>query len=134
MLFRSEIRLLDPASLKLRSASQRRKALSVTAQPKVSRDARLAAALQRAEASGFALSNEDVIVALRNELKLRGRPFLLSSLPVRTAKDVLQAMQAVEAVRGSRDNAIKARKLPTRLVTEYYTGSDYQIEANQESD
>ena len=126
----SEIRMLDPATFKLRTASQRRKALTVTAQPKVSRDARLAAAMQRAEAAGFALSNEDVMVALRNELKLRGRPFLLSTLPVKTAKDVLQAMQAVEAVRGSRDNAINARKLPSKLVTEYYTGSDYQIEAN----
>jgi hypothetical protein len=130
----SEIRLLDPASFKLRTASQRRKALTVTAQPKVSRDARLAAALQRAEASGFALSNEDVVVALRNELELRGRPFLLSSLPIKTARDVLQAMQAVEAVRGSRDDTLKARKLPNKLVTEFYTGSDYQIEANHESD
>lgn len=124
----SEIRLLDPATLKLRSASQRRKALTVTAQPKVSHEARLAAAMQRAEAAGFALSNEDVIVALRYELKLRGRPFLLSSLPIKTAKDVLHAMQAVEAIRGFREGGIKARKLPSKLVTEYYTGSDYQIE------
>lgn len=130
----SEIRLLDPASFKLRTASQRRKALTVTAQPKVSRDARLAAALQRAEASGFALSNEDVVIALRNELQLRGRPFLLSSMPIKTARDVLQAMQAVEAVRGSRDDTLKARKLPNKLVTEFYTGSDYQIEAKHESD
>lgn len=126
----SEIRLLDPVTLKFRSASQRRKALSVTAQPKVSRDARLAAALQRAEAAGFALSNEDVLVSLRNELQLRGRPFLLSSLPIKTARDVLHAMQAVEAVRGSRDETLKARKLPNKLVSEYYTGSDYQIELN----
>lgn len=130
----SEIRLLDPASFKLRTASQRRKALTVTVQPKVSRDARLAAALQRAEASGFALSNEDIVVALRNELKLRGRPFLLSSMPIKSARDVLQAMQAVEAIRGSRDDALKARKLPNKLVTKFYTGSDYQIEANHESD
>ena len=124
----AEIRLLDPASFKLRSASQRRKALTVTAQPKISREARLAAAMQRAEAAGFAMSNEDVLLALRNELKLRGRPFLLSSLPIHSARDVLQAMQAVEAVRGSRDGSLKARKLPNKLVTEFYTGSDYQIE------
>ena len=128
----SEVRLLDPANLKLRSASQRRKALSVTAQPKVSRDARLAAALLRAEAAGFALSNEDVHVTLRNELQLRGRPFLLSSLPIKTARDVLQAMQAVEAVRGSRGETLIATKLPNKLVTEYYTGSDYQIKTNRQ--
>ena len=124
----TEIRLLDPAAFKLRSASQRRKALSITAQPKVSREARLAATLQRAEASAFAMSNEDVLLALRNELKLRGRPFLLSSLSINSARDVLQAMQAVEAVRGSRDGSLKAHKLPNKLVTEFYTGSDYQIE------
>ncbi len=124
----AEIRLLDPASFKLRSASQRRKALTVTAQPKVSQEARLAAALQRAEAAGFAMSNEDVFKALQAELKLRGRPFTLSTLNIKTARDVLQAMQAVEAVRTSRDGTLQVRKLPTRMETEYYSGSDYQIE------
>jgi hypothetical protein len=74
-----------------------------------------------------------VVVALRNELKLRGRPFLLSSMPIKTARDVLQAMQAVEAVRGSRDETLKARKLPSKLVSEFYTGSDYQIESAPQS-
>ena len=126
----SEIRILDPASFKLRSASQRRKALTVTAQPKVSQEARLAAALQRAEAAGFALSNEDVFKALQAELKLRGRPFLLSTMPLKTARDVLQAMQAVEAVRTARVNSLKVRKLPSKLLSDFYTGSDYQIEEN----
>lgn len=134
MLAGSEIRLLDPANFKLRTASLRRKALTVTAQPKVSRDARLAAALQRAEAGGFALSNEEVFSALHQEIKLRGRPFLLSSLPINTAGDVLKAMQAVEAIRGSREQSLKAHKLPSKLVTEFYTGSDYQIELNHETD
>lgn len=128
----SEIRILDPASFKLRSASQRRKALTVTAQPKVSQEARLAAALQRAEAAGFALSNEDVFKALQAELKLRGRPFLLSTMPLKTARDVLQAMQAVEAIRTSREVTIKVQKLPSKLLTEYYTANDYQIEAASE--
>jgi len=129
----AEIRLLDPASFKLRSASHRRKALTVTAQPKISHEARLAAALQRAEAAGFAMSNEDVFKALQAELKLRGRPFLLSTLPLKSARDVLQAMQAVEAVRTSRETSLSVNKLPGKLVSEYYTGSDYQIEANQKS-
>jgi len=124
----AEIRLLDPASLKLRSASHRRKALTVTAQPKVSHEARLAAAMQRAEAAGFAMSNEDVFKALQAESKLRGRPFLLSSMPVKTARDVLQAMQAVEAVRTSREATLTVKKIPGKFVSDYYTGSDYQIE------
>lgn len=126
----AEVRLLDPASFRLRSQAQRRKALTVTAQPRVTRDARLAAALQRAESSAFALSNEDVLKEVRAELRLLGRSFRLSSLPMNTATDVLRTLQAVEAVRVSRDEALKVTRLPTKLYSEYFTGNDYQIETN----
>ncbi|MES2355087.1 MAG: Wadjet anti-phage system protein JetA family protein [Pseudomonadota bacterium] len=130
----AEVRLLDPATFKLRSVSQRRKALTVTAQPKVTRDSRLAAAIHRAEAGAFALSNDEVLQALRDELRINARPVRLSALPIRTAIDVLQAMQAVEAVRASRDDTLKITKLSTRLLNEYYSGSDYQIEQLNNAD
>lgn len=130
----AEMKLLDPAAFKLRSASQRRKALSVTAQPRVTRESRLAAAMHRAEASAFALSNDDVLAAMRSELRLRNRPVRLSTLPVKTATDVLQAMQAVEAVRASRDGSLKATKLPAKLYNEYYSANDYQIEFKNDPD
>jgi hypothetical protein len=130
----AQIRLLDPYSFRLRSPSQRRKALTVTAKPKVTREARLEAALHRAEAGAFAISNDDVMYTLRSELRLRAKPFRLSSLSLGTASDVLQAMQAVEAVRNSRDPSVRATKLPSKLCTPYYTGSDYQIEKLHESD
>jgi hypothetical protein len=130
----AEVRLLDPASFRLRSASQRRRALTVTALPKVTRDSRLAAAMHRAEAGAFALSNEDVVQFIHGELRLNKRPLRLSGMPNKTATDILQAMQAVEAVRGSRDETLKATKLPTKLGNEYYSGNDYQIEFNNEPD
>lgn len=130
----SEIRLLDPAAFKLRSASQRRKALTVTALPKVSRDARLQAAMQRAEASAFTISNQDVIDFLRGELRLRQAPLRLSELPMQTAGDVLQAMQMVEAVRASRDSSLKAEQLAAPLLTDYYSASDYRFQLNDEAD
>ncbi len=130
----AEVRLLDPASFKLRTASQRRKALTITAQPKVTRESKLAAAIHRAEAGAFALSNDDVLSSLRSELRLRARPFRLSTLTIQTATDVLQAMQAVEAIRNAKEQNIKATKLTTRLWTEHYTGSDYQIEFTNEPD
>ncbi|MGZ5052797.1 MAG: Wadjet anti-phage system protein JetA family protein [Methylobacter sp.] len=130
----SEVRLLDPAAFKLRSASQRRKALAVTAQPKVSRDARLQAAMQRSEAAAFTLSNQDVVDFIRSELRLKQRPIRLSSLPMQTATDVLQAMQTVEAVRASRDGSLSATQLPSRLHNDYYSGRDYQIELNHDAD
>ena len=128
----AEIRLLDPASFKLRSASQRRKALTVTIQPRVTRDSRLAAAMHRAEASAFALSNDDVLDSIRRELRLRNRPIRLSTLPVATATDVLHAMQAIEAVRSSRDPSLTATKLPTKLTNEFYSADDFQIEFKNE--
>ncbi|PUA17022.1 Wadjet anti-phage system protein JetA family protein [Glaciimonas sp. PCH181] len=124
----AEIRLLDPATFKLRTISQRRKALTVTAQPKVSRDARLAAALYRAEADAFALSNDDVVQRIRAELRLRDRPIRLSSLPTATTTDVLNNMQMVEAIRGARDPSLKITKLPNKLWNDFYAGDDYQIE------
>ena len=124
----AEVRLLDPAAFRLRSATQRRKALAITVQPRVSRDSRLAAAMHRAEAGAFALSNEDVVEVMRRELRLRGRPIRLSSLTFKTATDVLQAMQAVEAIRSLRVQDMTATKLPTKLVTDFYTADDYLIE------
>lgn len=124
----AEIRLTDPASFRLRTISQRRKALTLTVQPKVTSASKLVAAIQRAEAGAFALSNEDVLSDLRAELRLRDRPLRISSLPMKSATDVLRTMQAVEAVRGSRDETLRATKLPARLLNEYYMGNDYLIE------
>ena len=111
------VRVIDPASFKLRSASQRRKALAVTVQPRVSRESRLAAAMHRAEAGAFALSNNDVLESLRRELRLRKRAIRLSTLPVETATDVLQAMQAVEAIRSYRGSDVKATSCRPALST-----------------
>lgn len=130
----AEIRVLDPASFKLRSASQRRKALAVTVRPRVTRESRLAAAMHRAEAGAFALSNDDVLEGIRRELRLRNKEVLLSTLPVETATDVLHAMQAVEAIRSSRSGDVKATKLKTRLRNEFYSANDYLIAFDDDPD
>lgn len=132
VLASAEVRVLDPASFKLRSASQRRKALAITVQPRVSRDSRLAAAMHRAEAGAFALSNDDIADSLRRELRLRNRPVRISTLPIKTATDVLQAMQAVESIRSSIAGDMKATKLPTKLTNDFYSADDYQIEFKNE--
>lgn len=108
-----EIRLLysAPAAFELRSVSQRRKALTVTALPKVSRDGRLQAAMQHSEAAAFTLSNQDVVDYVRRELRLQQCSNRLSRLPVKTASDILQNMQMVEAMRSSRDETLMATNL-----------------------
>lgn len=130
----AEVRVLDPSSFKFRTAVQRRKALAVTVQPRITRESRLAAAMHRAEAGAFALSNDDVLESVRRELRLRNRPLRLSTLPVAAATDVLHAMQAVEAIRSGRASDISATKLPTRLYNDFYSANDYLIEFKNEPD
>ena len=130
----SEVRLLDPAVFKLRRASQRRRALTVTALPQVSRDSRLAAAQSRAEAGAFALSNDDVHEMLLRERRLRNRDFRISTLQINTAVEVLAVMQAVEAIRASGSQSLKATRLESRLVNPYYTGFDYLIQLLDHAD
>ena len=124
----AEVRLLDPAAFRLRGQSQRRRALSVTAQPKVSRDARMAAAMQRAEADAFALPNEEVLRRIRVQLDARGAPLRLSQLPAASVADLLANMQLVEAIRSGRDHGVRATRLPARMDNDYYRGADYRIE------
>ena len=124
----AEVRLLDPASFRLRGQSLRRRALSITAQPKVSREARLAAAMQRAEADAFALPNEEVMKRIRTQLDARGEALRLSQLPAASVADLLANMQLVEAIRSSRGHGVVATRLAARMDNDYYSGADYRIE------
>lgn len=123
-----ELRLLDPASFKLRSASQRRKAVTVSIQPRPSREARLAAAMQRAEAEVFSVANEELAERLRDDLRLFRHPIRLSTLPVGTAREVIRALQAVEAVRNARGADLVATRLPHRIDNALFAGADYEID------
>lgn len=124
----AEVRLLDPASFKLRTATQRRKAVTVTVRPRASRDERLAAAMARAESEAFSIPNELVAEKLRSDLRLFRHPIRVSTLPTESARDVIRAMQAVEAARSTGGGDLAVRKLPTRLDNPAYSGNDYEID------
>lgn len=124
----SEVRVLDPSSFKLRSATQRRKAVTVTIRPRATREERLAAAMARAESEVFSIPNEMVAEKLRSDLRLFRHPVRLSALPAESARDVLRAMQAVEAARGASGSDLTVRKLTTRMDNTVYSGNDYEID------
>lgn len=124
----AEIRLLDPSSFKLRTATQRKKAVTVSIQPRPSREVRLSAAMNRAETEVFSIPNEEIAEKLRGDLRLFRHPIRVSALPTATARDVIRAMQAVEAVRNSAGGDLVARKLPLRFDNEFYSGIDYEID------
>lgn len=122
----AEVRLLDPASFKLRTAAQRKRAVTVTIRPKPTREERLAATLTRAEAEAFSLASEDIVQGLRKDLRLFQHPLRISTMPMGSAREVLRAMQAVEAARSTATDLV-VRKLPMRVENEVYSANDYEI-------
>ena len=123
-----EVHLLDPSSFKLRSATQRRKASTISVQPRASRAARLESFMKRAESEAFAVANEELASKLRGDLRLFKHPIRLSSLPPETARDLISNMQAVEAVRNAKGRDLTATRLPGRVENEFYSGYDYEFD------
>ncbi len=123
-----EVKLLDPSSFKLRTAVQRRKAATTSVPPRPTREARLAAALKKAEDQAFSVPNEALTQKIRSDLRLFNHPVRLSGLPLATARDVLSVMQTVEAVRNTRARDLRASKLPGTVENEYFSGADYEID------
>jgi len=124
----AEVRVLDPASFRLRTPTQRRKAVTVSMQPRPSRESKLRAAMNRAETEAFSIPNELIAESLREDLRLFRHPLKISSLPTNSAREVIRAMQAVEAARNSAAGDLVARKLPIRLANAFYSGNDYEID------
>lgn len=122
-----EVRLLDPSSFKLRTATQRRKASTISIQPRASRAARLESSMARAESEAFAVANEEVAAKLRSDLRIFNHPIRLSALSPETARDLIGNMQSVEAVRNAKGGDLTATRLPGRVENEFYSGYDYEF-------
>ena len=124
----AQVRVLDPASFKLKTAAQRRKAVTVSIRPRPTREERLAAAMARAEAEAFSIPNEEIAQRLRADLRLFRHPVRVSAMPTATARDVIRAMQAVEAARSAIGGDLVVKRLPTRLENDFYSATDYEID------
>lgn len=122
-----EVRLLDPSSFKLRTATQRKKSVVVSRRPRATREDRLKAEMDRAASEVFSIPNEEIAESLRSDLRIFGHSMRVSSLPSNTAREVLRAMQAVEAARGTASADLMATKLSVRFENEFYGGYDYEI-------
>lgn len=92
---------------------------------------RLEAAMRRAEAEAFVISEDLLLTQLHHLAKARGtaRPLRLSDLTVTDAPDVLTALHAVGAARSSQGKAAwRTRKLPTRFETPAFTADDFELQ------
>lgn len=88
------------------------------------------AAMRRAEAEAFVISEDAVLERLHGLVKARGedRPLRLSDLPVSGAPDALAALHAVGAVRSTQGKAHwTAHKLPTPFETPVFVADDFEL-------
>lgn len=91
---------------------------------------RLEAAMRRAEAEAFVIS-EDRLLAQLNSLSASrspDRPLRLSDLEITGAADALAALHTVGAVRSMQGQARwRAHKLPTRFETPVFVADDFEL-------
>jgi len=92
---------------------------------------RLEAAMRRAEAEAFVISEDLLLTQLQQLAKARGaaRSLRLSELTVADAPDVLTALHAVGAARSSQGkSAWRTLKLPTKFETAAFTADDFELQ------
>lgn len=92
---------------------------------------RLEAAMRRAEAEAFVISEDLLLTQLQQLAQARGtaRPLRLSDLTVADAPDVLTALHAVGAARSSQGKAAwRTLKLPTKFETAAFTADDFELQ------
>lgn len=91
---------------------------------------RMEAAMRRAEAEAFAVSDRDVLTRLLSHLKADG--VQLNDLPITNAMDVLVALHAVGAARSSEAREmLEVRKLESKFETPYFVADNYELVPRQ---
>jgi hypothetical protein len=93
-------------------------------------DSRVEAAMRRAEAEAFIISEARLLASL--DARAAGAPLRLSALAPDNAEGVLTALHLVGAVRASTGRAgaqprYQATRLPNRFDTAYFSADDYEL-------
>lgn len=92
----------------------------------VNEDSRLDAAMRRAEAQAFIISETEMLAALN--ARANGSTIRLSELVAQDASAVLTTMHAVGAVRSQDGKRLfSATRLAQTFETEYFTATDYEL-------
>lgn len=93
---------------------------------------RLEAAMSRAEAEAFALSDGEVLAGL---LPLLDTGLVtLADFPVATAEDALKVLHAVGAARSAEGRYfLRVRKIADKVENEYFTADNYELEVDKQA-
>lgn len=100
-------------------------------------DSRLEAAMRRAEAEAFVISESQLLAALESQAKARGRSraVRLSDLATEQADEVLTTLHVVGAARSMQGRKHwQARKLPLRFETSSFVADDYELHPRDQAD
>jgi hypothetical protein len=92
-------------------------------------DSRLEAAMRRAEAEAFVISEDRLLARL--QAQAGGQALRLSHLASGQADEVLTALHAVGAARSMQGRALwQTHKLPSRFETDTFVADDYEFRPN----
>ncbi|MDB5800859.1 MAG: hypothetical protein JWL63_1798 [Rhodocyclales bacterium] len=94
---------------------------------------RLEAAMRRAEAEAFVISEDRLLARL--DTKAQGRTLRLSDLAAHQADEVLTTLHAVGAIRSMQGRTgWEARKLPFQFETPTFVADDYELRPHSSTD
>ncbi|NTV96189.1 MAG: hypothetical protein HGA75_12360 [Thiobacillus sp.] len=117
------VALIDPASLRPKTAAERVRAESVSIVPEITRAERLRQFLNQAEERAFSLSRQEIVDYLAGHMP-DAAGVRLSDLPVADAVAALALLRAVEAARDSDELEVERREGEV-LDNAVMTGTDY---------
>lgn len=117
------VSLIDPATLRPKTATERVRAESVSIVPEIARAERLRQFLGQAEERAFSLSRQEIVDYLVGHMP-DAKGVRLSDLPVGDAVAALSLLRAVEAARDSEELEVERREGEI-LDNPIMTGTDY---------
>ena len=119
------VALYDPATVRLKTSSERTRAQTVSIVPEITREERLRQFLRHAEERAFSLSQQDIVGYLQGHMNDTNQ-LRLSELPVDDAMQALCLLRAVEAARAAGELDVERRE-GDLLENEIMSGTDYLI-------
>lgn len=117
------VSLIDPATLRPKTAAERVRAESVSIVPEITRAERLRQFLSQAEERAFSLSRREIVTYLVGHMP-DAKGVQLSDLPVCDAVEALSLLRAVDAARDSEELEVEKREGEV-LDNPIMTGTDY---------
>jgi hypothetical protein len=122
-----EVRLV-PGSIRW-TVKEKTEAQAIQAPLVVNEESRVLAAMKRAEAQAFAISEQEILAAIFKAIPTSAEIFKLSELPAESALHVLVGLHAVGAARSMEGRKqLKVKRLEGSYETDFFSADNYALE------